>query len=354
MVDDLEATVREVRGFAEGVTDLSEQTATSTDEIARVGEDISDSVQAIADGADRQHENVDEVTDEMTGLSATVEEIAASADELATLSARAVERGTEANELATAAVDEMDDVESSTERTAVEIGRLEAEMGEVGEVAELIDDIAAQTNLLALNASIEAARAGEAGDGFAVVANEIKALAEQTATATGEIETLVDGLQATTTDAAEDMRETRERVAEGIDTVEAALGALDDVVDHLEDADTGARSIDDATDEQAAASQQVVVMAEEVADISEATADESSTVAAAAEEQAASLSEVSDGIDTLSRRASDLRELLSRFEVSGVAGGTDGTGGRPHARDGLHTDGGHGDDAADGFVFGRE
>jgi methyl-accepting chemotaxis protein len=118
------------------------------------------------------------------------------------------------------------DAVGQVERTNARIGELSRAAATIGDVIELIEQIAGQTNLLALNATIEAARAGEAGRGFAVVASEVKALAEQTAKATGEIGQQVTGIQAATRDSVTAIREigsTISRLSEIASTIAAAV-----------------------------------------------------------------------------------------------------------------------------------
>jgi methyl-accepting chemotaxis protein len=325
MVGSVESTLGAVRSFADDVAAASEEVTASTEEVSHASDEVAVSVQGISDGAVEQEEGLREVSSEMTDLSATIEEIASSSAEVATTSERAADRANTGAEYASDAMSEMRRIERQSERSAEEVASLDAEMSRIEEVVSLIEGVAEQTNLLALNASIEAARAGEAGEGFAVVASEIKALAEEVAASTSEISSLVDDVQSSTGDAVADMAEMRERVADGADTIEEALGILDGIADDVASANAGVQSISDATDEQAATSEQVVAVVDEVAGIGQQTATEAQSVSAAAEEQTASLTEVSDSADSLADRAADLSSLLDDFEVG------DGTAAAAHA-----------------------
>ena len=316
MLSQLELTVVGIQEFADDVAASAEQVAAGSQEVQAASHEVAQSVEDISGNTEQQHENLREVAGEMTDLSATIEEIASSADEVADQSGFAATRGEAGAEVAEDSVEQLDEIRSKTTQTVRQIESLDEEMSRIGDIIDLIDDIADQTNMLALNASIEAARAGDAGEGFGVVAGEIKSLAEETAAATNEIESLIDGVQGSTDEATTEIREMRDLVAEGAETIDESITALDDIVDAVEDANTGVQSINDATDEQAASSQEVVAMVDDVSDRSNEVADESQTVSAAAEEQAASISQISDSAQALTDQSSDLQAMLEQFEAS--------------------------------------
>ncbi|MFC7070211.1 methyl-accepting chemotaxis protein [Halobaculum lipolyticum] len=323
MMDELEAAVGRVDRVAREVAVASAEADTGVGEAERAAGTVADSTDEIAAGAEQQVRQLRTVTEEMADLSAAVEEVAATADQVAAVSDTAAERGERGAALADEAVAEMETIEDHTEETADVVRGLESEVAEIGEIVDLIDDIAEQTNTLALNASIEAARAGAEGDGFAVVAEEVKTLATETREATGRIADRIAAVESSTAAAVADIEETRERVDEGSETIEAGLGALGDVVVAVEEANDGVQSISTAADDQAATAEEVVTMADEVAGVSEETAAEAESVSAAATEQSASLDQVSGEVERLARRAEDLRDLAGSFDTD--AAGTEAT-----------------------------
>jgi len=314
-MDELEGAIAEVDAFAGQVAARSEAVTDGADEVAAAGRETSDAVDEISAGAERQSRRLSEVAGEMEDMSATVEEVAASADQVATTSREANAVTEEGREATAAAVAELHDVEERSESATETIERLEAEMAEVDAIVETISEIADQTNLLALNASIEAARAGEAGSGFAVVAEEVKALAEETQSSAAEVETLIDGLRERTDESVAEMSRIREGVDAGVDTVETADDALSEVATRVAEADDGVQEISGAMDAQASSVNEVTGAVDDLAGVSQQTTAEATTVASTAEEQAATLGDVSEQAHALTERARDLRRMTDGFEV---------------------------------------
>ena len=316
MLADLEATVETVQRFGQEVDDLSGQLATGASEVDDATQEVAASIQQIADGATEQAERVAGLSEEMDNVSAGVEEIASTADELSALTAATAEIGSEGHRAAERALDGMETISDETERTVEEIRDLDDRLRRIGDVIEVITEIADQTDLLALNANIEAARAGEAGEGFAVVSNEVKALAAETQESAGDVEALIDDIAAQRDAVADRVEQMRESVEEGSDAVEEAIDALDAMVDRVDETDASAAEISAATDDQADSTQAVLATADEVASISQETTAEAESVSAAAQQQSANVSQVAAGAEQLATNARRLGEHLEQFETA--------------------------------------
>ncbi len=327
MMDDIEATMGEIQSFAYEVSDASTKAMDGVDTAEGLSENVTESIAEIADGADEQREMLGQVSSEMNNLSAAIEEVASSTETVADAAQQTAAIADEGEDTAEAAIDSVRESQSAIESTAENVQLLEERMDDIGEIVDLIGDIAEQTNLLALNANIEAARAGGSGngssDGFAVVADEVKQLAEETKEAAEEIEGLIDGTQAQTAATVEEVNTASEHMDTGADAVRDTADAFTRVAGNAAETDEGIREISNATDDQAASTEETVSMAEEVAGISQATAEEADDVSMAAADQLSAMSQATTEVGSLVDQAERLQQLLRRFDV----GDDRGTGG---------------------------
>ncbi|AQL43186.1 hypothetical protein BV210_10860 [Halorientalis sp. IM1011] len=318
MIASLEATVADVEEFADDVAESSTGVEESAAEVREASAAVDESVAQISAGAHEQTEDLQATADEVNDLSAAIQEVAATTDEIASESDRVARLGSDGREQAEATIAEMREVEGQIADAVTAIEDLAAEIEQVSEATELIDDIAEQTSILALNANIEAARAGDGGDageGFAVVADEVKELAEETKAVVTEIQSQVEAVQERAHESADDIRATESRITDGVASVEELTDALEAIVDGVDEVDTGLKSIARTTDDQADSAEGIVAMVDEVASVSEQTTQQADTVSEAAGEATESIDEVSDAAGRLAERTRELRRMLSTFEV---------------------------------------
>ncbi|RMB02903.1 methyl-accepting chemotaxis protein [Eilatimonas milleporae] len=257
VVDGLSSSARDMEQAARGMTQTAEDTSGKSDLVASAAQQASTNANMVATAAEE--------------LSASVREITG--------------QTTQSSEAARDAV-------NRTENASKDIAELVAAARKIGDVVQLINDIAEQTNLLALNATIEAARAGEAGKGFAVVASEVKSLANQTGKATQEISAQVDGMQAATN---------------------TAVKAMDQIKGIIADIDSTAVSIATAVEEQDASTQEI---ARNVAEVSTGTEEVTSNINAVhqgATSTGAAANQVLSAAQGLSKQSDDLRGQVDQF-----------------------------------------
>jgi methyl-accepting chemotaxis protein len=205
-------------------------------------------------------------------------------------------------EIVAKTLDHMKSIASLVEASSTGIAELGARSDEIGRIIEVINDIADQTNLLALNAAIEAARAGEHGRGFAVVADEVRKLADRTTKATGEVATSIKAIQEGTGTAVKSMQSVTERVSVGVELAEQAGKSLGTICDGTGSVAMIIESIASATHEQTSACEEIgrnVTLISQAGQECSDGAKRAATVAGA-----------------LSGRAAELEQLVSGFTVS--------------------------------------
>ncbi|TJY42603.1 methyl-accepting chemotaxis protein [Cohnella pontilimi] len=255
--------------------------------VAASSQQISASTQEIASGTVNQSHASQSILDLFKELSTAINSVTQSAVEAAELSNSTAKTALEGGEVVSQSIEGMNQVNE-------QMTRLEMDSKRIGEIIEVIDDIAEQTNLLALNAAIEAARAGEQGRGFAVVADEVRKLAERSGEATKQITTIIKGMQ-------NNMKESVESVAEGADKSKETGKAFEKILTMVNDSAQRVTEIAAASEEQSAQADGVMRSVESISSISEQ--------AAAAAEQTASASQ------SLAHSAEELNHSVSVFKI---------------------------------------
>ena len=290
------------RGFNRAVANIRDiigELAGAVETTTAAANQISGASEELAAGAQEQSAQADEVAAAMEEMSRTIIDNAQAATRTAAAAEANGETARENGAVVLETVDKMRDIEEVMQTSAETVGELSASSEEIGEIIQTIDEIADQTNLLALNAAIEAARAGEHGDGFAVVADEVRQLAERAAEATGEIETMIAGVQKETQEAARAMEAGRSEVEAGIELAGKAKHAFEEIVAGTEEITERVEGMATATEEQSITSEQISQTVESI-----------STVTA---ESAEGVEEVAEAATELDRMTDDLQGLVGQF-----------------------------------------
>jgi methyl-accepting chemotaxis protein len=290
-----------VRSTVASLRDMMRTIRASADEVASGAREIAAASKSLAGAANAGSDSASSMSSAVEEMTVSVGHISESARETELNSSRSAELADEGEARAGRASAEMKAISGSIGGAAERIGTLVVRANEIGTIAGVIKDIAAQTNLLALNAAIEAARAGEQGRGFAVVADEVRGLAERTATATVQIEKMIGAIQDETRLAVEAMEEAKPQVQRGVELVDAAAGSLREIRQGATDTLAKVRDVANATHEQSAASTAIARQVEQIAQMVDHTSVSVKQTAGAAAE--------------LERTAGRLSEMVRRFRV---------------------------------------
>ncbi|MFJ3467519.1 methyl-accepting chemotaxis protein [Pseudomonas sp. NPDC090203] len=273
----------------------------SVTQIASAAEELSAVTEQTSAGVNSQKVETDQVATAMHQMTATVQEVARNAEEASEAAVAADQQAREGDKVVNEAIAQIERLAREVAHSTEAMGELKRESDKIGSVLDVIKSVAQQTNLLALNAAIEAARAGEAGRGFAVVADEVRSLAQRTHKSTEEIEELILGLQNGTQQVASIMDSSRELTASSVDLTRRAGGSLESITQTVSAIQAMNQQIAAAAEQQSATAEEINRSVLNVRDVSEQTS-------AASEETAASSVE-------LARLGTHLQGLVGKFRI---------------------------------------
>ena len=256
---------------------------------------------AMARAAENQTREINAATESIVSMAASIEEVSGNAERSSDVARHSVDVAHKGGEAVRRTIDGMNAIRETIQDTSKRIKRLGESSQEIGNIVELINDIAEQTNILALNASIQASMAGEAGRGFAVVADEVQRLAERSTNATRQIEVLVRTIQADTKEAVVSMERSTTDVVGGALLAENAGAALDEIEQVSNQIASLVQNISSSARQQAGAAADVTRRTKRLGEISQQTGKATTATAAA--------------ISKLSEFASQLRKSVAGFTL---------------------------------------
>jgi methyl-accepting chemotaxis protein len=296
--------------FMDKLQEILRQVSDNTQSLATASEEISASSRDQAKGAESQKDQTTQVATAMQEMAATVQEVSENSNKAAAASQKAAEMAREGGKVVEETLSRMRGIATSVGDTARKVQELGKRSDEIGRISGVIDDIADQTNLLALNAAIEAARAGEQGRGFAVVADEVRKLAERTGNATKEIAAMISNIQTETKAAVAAMQAGSQEVEAGVEFTRRAGAALQGIIKMSEQVGDMVTQIATAATQQSATTETINTNIEEIARIASSTES--------------GVQQTAGALQDLSALALQLRRLVGQFRLSSDA--TVGTG----------------------------
>jgi len=312
------AIAQVVKLITNQVQDLAagaEEANASSEEIAAGSAQVARSAGAVSTNAEMSDKGIIQILQAMEDLSSTVNDVAVKTESVSKLSVEADELSKRGAKLAGNAENGMMGITRSTGEINTIINDIRDQMEEIGKIVGLIGDIADQTNLLALNAAIEAARAGDAGLGFAVVANEVKSLAQESQKSAENIADIIGKLQKKSELAAQAMTTANNDVTEGGKAVSETLHIFNEIVSSVGSITSNVSEVASAAEEQAASVEEITASVNEVSGLVKSTAKESMDSAAASEEASAAIDQIVKVIGSVNEVVNKLTKEIDKFTI---------------------------------------
>ncbi|WP_200761472.1 methyl-accepting chemotaxis protein [Poriferisphaera corsica] len=299
--DEVGELCHRVNDFIGNIQEIIKECKRSSHEVASFASQVAASSEEISQGLEEQKHQTQQVSAGVEEMSSSVAEVATQSQSAAQNAIDSRSHAEEGKTIVSDTIESIHVIDGIVNKTGDAIGQLGNRADQIGEIIQVINDIADQTNLLALNAAIEAARAGEHGRGFAVVADEVRKLADRTTTATEQIEESINQVQSDTQQAVSRMAEGTESVKRGVELASGAGDALDQIVTRSGDVAGVIQNIASAAEQQSGAALAIGENVQQISAIADQTGQGAKQSAEAAME--------------LSAKSKQLLSLVDRFKV---------------------------------------
>lgn len=315
MAVNLKGIISEVNMAAQSVSTNAQQIAASGNELNSSIQQIASTVDQVSRGSESQAQGLAKSRQIVEELSSTMGELATDAIESVEMTNRMGSLSARGSESAKEAGERMNNIIKVTNESAQKVRSLAQKTNEITTVLDVIKQIADQTNLLALNAAIEAARAGEAGRGFAVVADEVRRLAESSAKSSEEIDTKLKQIQEDAQVVVEDIEISANEVNQGKLVIDSSLRSLDEIATQIQSVSSNVKKLSDSAQDEVSKVKAVSTNTNEIAAVAEQNASATEETSAAIEQQTAQTQEIATASNQMSELAEQLQKIISKFKI---------------------------------------
>ncbi len=315
MSDNLIHLVQQVSLSSTQVAASSQELSAGAAQSAQASQQVASAIMEVSEGAEKQLQAVNETSSVVQQMSAGIQQMLGNAKIAVDSSERTASSAIVGSQAIDRTIQQIFNIEKTVTGSAEVVAKLGERSKEIGQIVDTISGIASQTNLLALNAAIEAARAGEQGRGFAVVADEVRKLAEQSQVASRQIALLINEIQQDTQKAVLSMNEGTHQVKLGTEVAETAGQAFREISTLVSEVSSQVVEISDEIEQMALGSERIVSSITEIYETSRDITGQTQTVSAATEEQTASNEEIASSSQVLAQMADELQESLKKFNI---------------------------------------
>ncbi|MGC7871126.1 methyl-accepting chemotaxis protein [Desulfosporosinus sp. SYSU MS00001] len=315
MVRSLREIIGEVLNQSESVAATSEELSAAAEEATTASEQVSNTLVQLTTGVSSQALSVKDTSVVIEQMSSSAQQVAANTEIVNQSSEKAAQAADVGSLQVENAVQKIIQIREVSVQTAEAVFHLGEQSKEIGQIVDVIQGISDQTNLLALNAAIEAARAGEHGRGFAVVADEVRKLAEQSSLSATQIASLIETIQRDTERVVEGMEKGKDEVDAGVEAVNLAGSSFGTIVEEVNTVVKQIQEVISVAQQMASGAVHAVESVKSIGVIAEQSAARVEEVSATSEEQAATMSSVSQSAEALAKLGESLALLVSKFNV---------------------------------------
>jgi methyl-accepting chemotaxis protein len=315
MIDSFRELISTNMKIVQQVAASAEELTANVEHTSKASEHIAGTIHEVAEGTEKQLHSVAKSVASFNEMTTGIQHIAANAQDASSSAIRTSKVASEGTAAIQTVIQQMNSIHHTVNGLAQVIQELNLRSHEIGQIVEVITHIAEQTNLLALNAAIEAARAGEHGRGFAVVADEVRKLAVQSAQSSQQITALIGNIQIETRKAILSMDATTKEVEAGIGVVNTSGHLFEQIQYSVNEVAKQIEEISSFSQQISIGAEQMIQSVTSISEVVETTASGTQSVSALTQEQLAAMEEISSSATSLSKMAEELRLSICKFKI---------------------------------------